>query len=155
MRRILIPGLLAALLVLGLAVKAERAATQPLAPQAQAEAATERRLVEAGWLPLSATRLLADGSLSAREYLSGACRMNVTLLPPGGEHAAILQEAWGERARFFHAGAWHPAPPPQEGRLRNLARHWLAALGGSAAPSLFSLAIAAEGDCAGRLPRHP
>lgn len=155
MRRILIPGLLVPLLALGLALKAERAAIQPLAPQAQAEEASDHRLVEAGWLPLGATRLLADGSLLAREYLSGSCRMKVTLLPPGGEHAAILQEAWGERAKFFHGGAWHPAPPPPEGRLRNLARHWLAALGGTAAPSLFSLAISTEGDCAGRLPRNP
>lgn len=144
--------LLVLCLVLGLCLKAERALTRALAPQAMAALSIEQPLLEAGWLPLGAGRLLADGSLSARGYLLGSCHLEVALLPPGHEYAAILREAWGERARFAHGGALNAAPPVEAGRLRKLAHHWAASLGLGTAPALFTLAVALEGDCAGDLP---
>ena len=146
------PWLLALLLALGLGLKFERARTQPLAPQAAAVEEISRGLRAAGWLPLGAGRLLADGSLAAEGFQLGACHLEVALLTPGREFTAVLREAWGERAQFLHGGVLRSTPPEPEGRLRNLARHMAASLGLGLAPPLFGLAIATEGDCAGRLP---
>jgi hypothetical protein len=140
------PWLMAAVLALGLALKLDRALTQPLGPQAAAAGSLARNLSLAGWQPLGEAALLADGSFTAQGFRRGACHLQLALLPPGPHYLDVLREAWGERARFLDATAFG-ALPSGEGRWRRLGRHLRHALGLGAPPALFGLAGASAGAC--------
>jgi hypothetical protein len=117
----------------------------PIRREAAATASLATRLLAQGWDPISAQRLITDGSLTARRFGRGDCVLALVVLPPDPALLAVVQSAWGPGVAFLAAGQLRVEPPPQAGRAARLGqelRHWL---GGPPPPSPFSIAVAAEG----------